>query len=73
MNNAELIEMLVKHAKKYVDGDVMESVKRNNHMNDYNNAPVSRNTTDAIITDFVNFMAMRHGIDLGLHASDLRE
>ena len=73
MNNAELIEMLIEHAKEYVAGDVMESVKRNNHMNNYNNAPVSRNTTDAIITDFVNFMAMKHGIDLAMYASDLRE
>lgn len=73
MNKGELIETLVKHAKEYVAGDVMESVKRNNHMNEYNGKFVSARVTDAIIVDFVNFMAKKHGLDLNLYTSDLRD
>jgi hypothetical protein len=73
MTNGQLVEAIVKHAKAYVKDGVMQSVKRNSHMNDYSGEKISKSTTDAIVVDFVNFIALQYGIDLAMYTSDLRK
>ena len=71
MTRGALVEMLVKQAKDYRKEGVLKSVRRNEHMNDYTGQEVSQESIDAILTDFVNYMAAQQGMDLGLYAKDL--
>jgi len=73
MNKGDLCKMIVEQAKEYRNNGVLESVKRNGHMNNYQNENVSQDTIDAILTDFVNFLASKQWVDLGLYANDLKE
>lgn len=74
MTKGELMNMLVGYAKEYAE-DAPNSTLRNEHMNElkrdnYYVVP-SRITTDAVIVDFVNFIGMRQGMDLGFYTKDL--
>jgi len=72
MTNGELMDMLIDHAKDYVP-DAIASIKRNTHMTEYQGEKISQSAVDALIVDFVNFIAARHGMDLGLYTKYLRE
>ena len=72
MNRGELIKFTVDCAKLYVDG-AKASIKRNSHMNFYDNESVAQSTIDALIVDFVNFMGVKQGLDWGLYTRDLRK
>jgi len=72
MTRGELIKFVVACAKLYVD-DAKASIKRNTHMNFYDNEPVAQSTIDALIVDFVNFIATKQGLDWGLYTKDLRK
>lgn len=67
----ELSEWLVKKAKQYRKQGVLESIKRNRHMNNYNGDVVSQDTIDAILVDFVNFAVLP--MDLAMYTEDLEE
>ena len=71
MNRGELVLLISQYAKKYCLGGVLESVSRNHHMNKYSGELVSKETIDAIIVDFVNFIGMQQGIDLAMYTDDL--
>lgn len=71
MTKQELLDMLVKNAKQYRSAGVLESLQRNNHMNQYEGEKVSGQTVDAILVDFINYVAMQQGVDLGLYTVDL--
>jgi len=71
MTRGELMEMLVKYLRQYRSDGVIESVKRNSHMNDYKGEKISQESIDAVLVDFVNFVGMQQGIDLALYAADL--
>ena len=73
MNRGELVLLISEYAKKYCSGDVLESISRNHHMNEYSGESVSKETIDAIIVDFVNFIGMQQGIDLAMYTEDLKE
>ena len=63
------IDILIEFAKKY-SADAPDSVYRNRHMNRLRDK-VGREVTDAVVVDFINFIAMRHGIDLALYVEDI--
>jgi hypothetical protein len=69
MTYGEFADALVARVKKYASNDVLGSVKRNGHMNQYMGEQVSQATIDAILVDFVNFACMP--IDLALYTQDL--
>lgn len=73
MTNGEFMDLLVKDLKAYHKAGPMESVKRNVHMSDYYGQPVAAETVDALLVDFVNFVGMRRGMDLGLYTRDLKD
>ena len=72
MTRGELIKFISTCAETYVD-DAKKSIKRNSHMNFYDNEPVAQSTIDALIVDFVNFCGTKQGLDWGLYTKDLRK
>lgn len=71
MMKRELLDMLVENVKEYKRDGVLLSLKRNGHMNQYEGERVSGQTIDAVLVDFVNFVAMKQGVDLGLYTRDI--
>lgn len=73
MNRGEFAKMISTYAKDYYKEGVMESVKRNSHMNNYKNESVPDEAIKAIITDFANFICRKQCIDLALYTEDLKK
>jgi len=72
MTKKELLQMLCDYAKSYCPGAAM-SIARNNHMNEYQGEDVPQILVDALIVDFVNFVAGEQCMDLGFYTKDLHE
>ena len=73
MKKIELLELITKYAKDYVDG-ADGSVKRNQHMNNFDiNEYIRQDLIDALIVDYINFIGMEQGVDYGLYTEDLRK
>jgi hypothetical protein len=73
MLTTELLDMLIRHAKEY-RVDRLSSLARNTHMHDVTLealAATSPDVLDAVMVDYLNFVAARQGVDLGLYAEDL--
>lgn len=68
----ELCDLLVNRLKEYKKTDVLKSIKRNNHMNEYDGEEIKETTIDAILVDFINYVACSRFIDLGLYTKDLK-
>jgi len=71
MSNGEFIGLIMKDLIAYRKMGVMTSVRRNMHMNDYRGEAVHPDVFDAILVDFVNFIAGQRGMDYGLYTRDL--
>jgi len=72
MNKIHLLEMLTNNAREY-RMTANESVKRNSHMNSSTGTAIDQKDVDAMLTDFVNFVANKQGVDYGLYATDLAD
>jgi hypothetical protein len=71
MSTIELLEKLKKHADEYSQ-DAQASTARNRHMNNLEHGElIQKRHTDAVIVDFINHIAMKHGVDFGLYTDDL--
>jgi hypothetical protein len=66
----EFLEALAKDAKTYRAG-AQTSIMRNRHMNDATGTNIDQRDVDAILVDFINFVAMQRGIDFGMYTTDL--
>ncbi len=73
LNNGDLMDFLVKRAKEYRASGIQESVQYNKHMNETGGTLVDPIEADAVLTDFLNFIGMKAGMDLGLYSTDLQE
>ena len=77
MKKAALMEMLIREARAYRAGGIENSLKRNAHLYecdpDYGYNLVSQCVIDAVLTDYLNFLATKQGINLVLHSRDLRD
>ena len=71
MTNVELCKILESDAKRY-RLTAKKSIKRNRHMNNCRYPKASQNFIDALLVDFINFIAQRQGLDLGLYTKDLK-
>lgn len=71
MTKGELCSILIRDVKDYKKEDVLKSITRNNHMNDYDGEEIKETTIDAILVDFINYVAVHQGLDLGLYTRDL--
>ena len=70
MSAVELLNLITGYAKGY-QPDAIESIWRNQHMHDCRTQP-TQETVDAVLTDFINFVAMKHGVDYALYSKDLK-
>lgn len=71
MTSLENLNRLVKEAKIY-RLKANDSLARNRHMHECD-ALISQEKIDALLTDFINTIAMHHGVDFGLYSSDLKD
>lgn len=73
MNRGELVKYLEQVARDYRT-DALLSINRNSHMNELKGVSyLSQQQVDAVLADYINFVAACQGIDLGLYTSDLNE
>jgi hypothetical protein len=73
MNIEELLDTLNKSAKEYAP-DACKSIIRNCHMNNlYPDSKVDPDTVDAVIVDFVNYIASTYCVDYAMYTKDLRK
>ena len=72
MTVQELYTLLIDDAKEYRI-KAKASIKRNKHMNDLDGKiKFSQKDIDAILTDYINFVAARRCCDLALYTKDLK-
>jgi hypothetical protein len=58
-------------AQEYRAGSI-PSLKRNVHLHDCDSEDIkNQDLIDAVLCDFINFLANRYGIDYGIHAYDI--
>lgn len=69
MTNSELVQLLEDRAKEYRKIGI-ESIRRNKHMLHPGVIPGSLSEIDNILVDFINYIALAQGMDLGLRVSD---
>lgn len=71
MTKIELLDMLTKHAKNYRNnaGNILE---RNRHMHYWHTDPLPIDAIDAILTTFINEVAMGQCVDYALYSNDLK-
>jgi len=73
MTKQAFLEMITRNAKEY-RLKCKDSLKRNSHihaLSDFEKATIQQPMVDAVLADFVNFVAMRQGVDWGLYTKDL--
>lgn len=73
MNTGEYIDILTKRATEYKK-EAQKSIVRNNHMNEIEEGEqVQQRHIDATVVDFINFVGMKMGLDVGLYTEDLNK
>jgi len=72
MTRGELCELLIRDARDYKKEGVLKSITRNHHMNEYDGEEIKETAIDAILVDFINYVATHQGLDLGLYIKDLK-
>ena len=70
MSKIQLLNYLENQAKNYRK-NCLTSIKRNKHMNQYEDEIVFQTTIDAILVDFINFIGVHQGVDYGLYTKDV--
>ena len=71
MTKIGLLSMLKSCADDYVL-QANESITRNCHMNEFTSPSViEQDAVDALIVDFINYVASEQGVDYGLRTCDL--
>lgn len=71
MRNSKLLDLLTEYAKEYHKKGT-SSLERNKHMHGERFIDSVRQTTiDAVLVDYINFIATHNGIDYALYTEDL--
>lgn len=71
MTKKELLDYLENQACEY-RLIAKNSIKRNKHMNNIEkNDMIEQKVVDAILVDFINYIALYQGVDLGLYTKYL--
>ncbi len=70
--NGELVTDLVEKAKEY-SSDALGSLQRNQPLHQHPTGNLPQVDIDAILVDFVNYVAYQRGIDLAFKREDLAE
>lgn len=73
MKSIELLDMLKEDAKIYRK-DSLQSLARNSHMNEVRRVDlIKQPVIDAVLVDFINFVASKHCVDYSLYTKDLEK
>jgi hypothetical protein len=73
LTKGELMKLITNFAKEYSE-IAPTSVTNNSHMNELKKTDkVEKVVTDAVITDFVNYVAGQYGIDYAFYSQDLSD
>lgn len=67
----DLCKLLERNARQYRQ-DAIASLYRNKHMRRDDFDTVLQPAIDAVLTDFINYVAREQGIDLALYDKDLQ-
>ena len=71
MTVLELIHSIEQIAQEYRP-EAIKSIKRNTHLHDCKLEDIGKQDfVDAILSDFVNFLASKYHVDYGTHAYDI--
>ena len=73
MTKGEMIKLLNDDAIRYKIRGIIKSVKNNKHMNKWHGRAMSgmNDFADAVVVDFINFVADGQGLDYGMHTYHL--
>jgi hypothetical protein len=74
VTKGDFVNLLVKCLKDYRKEEPLKSILRNRHMNEItvrDMAYTDMKMVDAILVDFVNYVAAWQGLDLGLYTKDI--
>jgi len=73
MTVGEELNKLTNYAKIYRK-NAEKSIKLNLHMNNINKEDIiEQKVIDAVLTDYINFVGLKHGCDYGLYTIDLQK
>lgn len=71
MKVIDLLKIVESAAQEYRPGS-LKSIQRNSHLHDCADDDIGKQDfVDAVLTDFINFLAARYGVDYAMHASDI--
>lgn len=70
MSKIEYLTIATKFVMDYRLG-AMESIRRNAYMNNHTGKDIAQDDVDAILVDFINFIAAKNGVDLALYTKDI--
>jgi hypothetical protein len=72
MRVIDVLESLKNYAIEYKKSGIIKSLIRNSHMNEVSkDIKITNKEVDAVIVDFINYIAMMHGVDYALYTKDL--
>lgn len=73
MTSIELLNKITDDAKKYSRTGI-ESIRRNSHMHKLGaNTALSQEVVNAVLVDFINYMASKRCVDYGLYSIDIEK
>ena len=73
MKKIDYIENTCAYAKDYRK-EATSSLERNRHMNEIERGEmVQQRHIDAVLVDFINFIAMKNGVDHAIYTKDLKQ
>lgn len=73
MTKGELCAILIDIVNDYREQGVLQSIEKNKHMNNYDGEKIKDTTIDAILVDFINYVATWQGLDLALYTKHLKK
>ena len=70
---SQFYDFLIQGVMDYRAAGVSKSLKINSHLNELEDFKIPEIISDAILADFVNFLAGQRCMDLAFHSADLKK
>ena len=68
----QMLDYLTESAKSYVV-DAKKSIRRSKHMHKYKKGAIPQTLVEAVVVDFINYVALGQGLDWGLYTHYLHD
>ena len=72
VTKGEVMAFLDRAACRYAKTDIIASIVRNKHMNNYGPRATTKDLAEAVLVDFLNYVGTEQGLDYGMYVRDLR-